>query len=400
VSDGVSEDSGEPAGDPLQRLAVGLAGLGLLAALLPVLGLGHPLRAGAHARAVAFGVFGVFVLGFLARILPRARGAPLARPALARGGLLLWTLGAVVEGVGAAPEEACALIWGAGAVALAASFGPTLAAGARERAWFEGWVAAGLLGMALASAGLVAGLLGVPGLADRAAGAFLAGGAAPITLGLTVRMLPPLAGIGPPDRARAARAGRFAPPVAALIAGSLLAGRTGIGGAGLLGLGLAAVASLRGLRERGDGSEAQAAARRERAPTVLRNGARVAFASGALGALLVILGGSDPRWRSAGLHGVGLGFLAGIASGVAQRVVPGFVRGELRWPRLASAAPILLTLALSIRWAAVIAPRLLPAAACTLLAAWAVFALQVGPSLRRPSTASRAKSPCPEVPAG
>lgn len=384
--------TGEPPGDPLQRQAVRLAGLGLLGALLPSIRLawpGSPIPwdAGSHARAMAFGFVGVFVLGFLLRILPRTRAVPLPHPRWAQVGL--WGLAgtALADGAGLDHTVALACAWGASWVALARSLGAAWFAPKKAEVWFEPWLGGGLLGMAVSAAGAVVGLGGAPELAARAPAAFLIGGATPLALGLTVRMLPPMAGIGPPDRATATRIGRASPLLAGGAAAGVLSGWSPAVGAGVLavaGLGLGAAWCLGGLRLRRDGEPAQAAARLQGDSAVLRATARANYAALSVGLVLLIGGGFEGAW-AAGVHTIGLGFLAALALGVAQRIVPGFVGGDVRWPRLRALPAGLVFGALALRLGAVGHPALLLPAAALLACAWLAFALQIGPMLRAPA---------------
>ncbi len=379
----------EPPGDPIQRLALRLAGLGGAAALLalgPILGPWSPLpaRPDAHARVMAFAFIGLLVLGFLMRILPRARGVALPHPGWARAGASIWAATAWLDALGIAPTLPLALLWGAGAVALGRALVGVWFAADRGPAWFEGWVAGGLLGMGGAVLALVVGAAFSPVVLARAPTAFLVAGAAPLTLGLAIRMLPPLSGVGPPDRKRAERHGRVASWAVAGACMSLLAGVGWLAALLLGGLMAAALSSLGWLGRRTDGDPASAAARDELAPRLLRGTARLAFGGLGLGLLALGLSGRIPQAPSASAHLVGLGFLAAMAMGVAQRIVPGFLAGELRWPRAAAVAPALLLLALVLRMTALWWPGLLGAASLALAAAWVVFALQIQPTLRSP----------------
>jgi hypothetical protein len=390
---------GEPSGDGLQRLAVRLAGVGLVGALLPLVGLRWPGGAipwdpNAHARGMAFGFIAVFILGFLLRILPRARRGSLPHPRVARVGLVGLAVASVVDGAGL---SGVGLVWLWGG-AIAALGGPLLAAWQLPRktpVWFEGWIGAGLLGMALASAGLLMGLWTGDAVAGRAPAAFLLGGATPVTLGLGVRMLPPMAGVGPPDRDRASKVGRAAPLLAAGSALGILHG--GLWGqmaaAAAVGALLSGAAwSLRGLRQRDDGDPDRAAARLEPSPRILRATARGAFLC-AGGGLLIL--GLLPAARSGGVHLIGLGFLSAMALGVASRVVPGFVRGTVRWPRLEAAPWMLLLAALVVRLGGLTRPEFLFPSAVLLLAAWALFAAQIQPCLHAPDRGQERPSRCP-----
>ena len=389
---------GEPVGDPLQRSAVRLAGLGLLGALLPLVKFGWsgapvPWDAGAHARAMAFGFVGVFVLGFVMRILPRTRAVPLPHPRWAHAGLWGLAMTALADGAGLQHTGLLAVAWGGSFAALARSLVAAWFAPRQAEIWFAGWIGGGLAGMGTAAAGAVAGLAGLPGLAQRAPAAFLIAGATPLALGLTVRMLPPMAGIGPPDRDTAARIGRTSPLITSVAAAGILSGwpvGVAAGLAAVAALAVGALWSLRGLRLRSDGDASQAAARQEPATAVLRATARANYVALAFGMALLAGHRFEGSW-AAGTHTIGLGFLAALALGVAQRIVPGFVGGDVRWPRLRALAALLVFGAWAARLGAVAHGALLLPAAGLLGGAWLVFALQIAPTLRAPSAATASR---------
>lgn len=389
---------GEPAGDPLQRLAVRAAGLGLLGALLPLTRLQWagsivPLDPQAHARAMALGFLGVFVCGFLFRILPRTRRGSLPGAPLARVGVLALPAVALADGAGLTHPGWLAAGYGVGGLLVAIPLARCWFSPRRTTVWFGGWLAAGLLGMALGWLGLWGGLLFSPGVAGRAPTAFLVAGVVPLTLGLAVRMLPPMSGIGPNDRGRAQRIGERAPPLAVAASVLLLSGRAVLAPAAALGLLIlagGAVASLNGLKLRGDGEPDRRDARREAAPTLLRWTARVAFGFLAAGLALLAIRPAGPESWSAGVHAIGVGFLCALALGVGQRIVPGFVRSEVRWPRVRALSGLLLLFAVVARLLAEVDPRWLPAGGLALAGAWVVFALQIGPTLRAPRAADPA----------
>ena len=225
-------------------------------------------------------------------------------------------------------------------------------------------------------------------------------------------MVPSLCGVGPVDRDAVASVGRWMlGPAVALCVGLLADAAILVGPAAtLLAAGiLRTVAAMRWLRVRADGDELARRVRNRPEALALRWTARAAWASLAL-ALAALLawavgsvmpeGGTAPGWVmtawALAIHLVGLGFLGGMILGIGQRVLPAFVRDDVRLPRLRYVTGMLWGAALITRLGAVVDPStarlLLPLSMALLLAGVALFVVQVGKSMRSPGAKG---SPCP-----
>lgn len=409
----------EPAGDALHRLALrlsvlSLSGFGLLAVVprfAPGLASHWPLPydPGAHGRAMVLGFVGLFVFGYLLRIVPRGRTGPLLRPSTLRVGVFAWAASGIVEGCGLPPRGGlwpwcAAALWWLTTVTWAASLGATFRSPRKAGHWYEGWIGGALVSALVLGPTIgLAHAAGLPGVLDRAAGAFLWSVLVPITVGLSARMLPPLAGLSATDRSRAETP-------AALVAAaglSFIVGQLG----GLPSLRLAALlvllacvirafVAMGGLR-----SPATAPGSRpspdDAASQLLRWTARVAWAFLGLGFAAAItaaavesfpvLGASTFVAAQSGTvatHSVGLGFLLGMALAVAARTTPAWVREDVRWPHLRSAAAVAWSVAVSMRLAAAVQPgRTLwwSGAALALVLSLSAFWAQVGQTIRSPA---------------
>ncbi len=445
----------EPPGDPVQRLAVRLSLVALVAGgvtpLLPMLWPASarwlPLDPAAHARAMTFGFVGLFVLGFLFRIVPRGRVAAFPRPKLAAAACVAICVAAVLDGAGAmgwtvggaaaestpgpallgVAAEATGFplgrlllsgLWTFVLVALLATLGVCWRGDRRPNPWVEGWVGAGLASMVVVGAVLAIGpLAGGDDLLANAPGAFMFGALIPVTVGLGARMVPALSGVGPVDRDAVARVGAWMPiPALALTLGLLGDAPAIAGPAGtVVAVGILVVArAMRWLRLRPEADALELRARMQPAAVALRWLARAAWTCLALAQIALVAGaagamlsseGASPAWVTqawiAAVHLAGLGFLGGMMFGVGQRVMPAFVKEEVRWPRLRHAAGALLLAAVALRVLATVDPATagvtLPAAMLAFLAAAAVFAAQVSPTLHKPG---RVQSPCPPAALG
>ncbi len=386
----------EPSGDPLQRLGLQLALVSLVAGLVPLLGLawaGVPRAVDplAHARIMAFGFVGLFILSYLLRIVPRSRRVSLPRPSWGRAGLWLGAAAACVDGAGA-PLQVVAGLWGASSVGLAGSLGAAWFSERRTAIWFEGFVGSGLVGCAIAAAALVFGLFSGMAVAWRAPVALVGGGLLPIALGVSLRMLPALAGVGPVDREKAAAAGKRLAPVAPVVAIALLIDDPvgeAFAAAGIAWLVLRSAALLRWTQQRNDGGAQQAERRQDDDVVALRWHSRVAYAAAIAGALALLVWVLDGAPRSLGVHLLGLGFLAGLALSVGQRIMPSFHRADVRWPKARHGVGVLYCVALGLRIAAFWLPSLLVPAAVLLLACVGLFFAQIRSSLKTPGLSGR-----------
>lgn len=415
----------EPVGDRVQRAALRMAllafyGGGVLAIsalflprgvfLDPVSGVWGrlPSDAAAHSRAMALGFCALFVLSFLCRMVPRATRTPLVRPRLAGAGAVLLLGAAVFDGAGGLQTQVGGLVLGAcwlGAVgAWAGSLGATWRRRRAPLPWFGGWIGGGLLvlgGVGLASG--VAAILGQHDTLARVASATLFGGITPIAAGLSVKMLPSMGGVGPADR----EAARVPTLLVAAVGGTVAAGfvlaepfLTFLGHLGLLVVVGMALRGLGWLRLRSDGHPAAQASRQDPESRALRWSGRVAWLALMVGLAtgLVAHGASTWGLEPAGLstrslevlsaHLIGAGFLVTLMLGVGQRLLPGFVRSDVRWPRLRHGLLILMVGALLTRVAATVAPATMPwalhGALGLLLFAVLLFHVQVSPSIRAP----------------
>lgn len=424
-------DCGEPVGDSVQRLALRLSLLGFygggvlaISALFlprgvfldPVGGpLSHlPLDPAAHSRAMVLGFCSLFVLSFLCRMVPRLTRSPLARPHLAR-------LGAIALLAASLADVAGAMGWGRGGpwllgglwllalVGWTASLGGTWRGRTAPLPWFAGWISGGLLGLALCvGAAGVSALFGWTEVLGRVPAATLLGALTPIAAGLSVKMLPAMAGVGPANRGAATAPGTVVASVGCSLSLGVLAAQPFLGLVGVLGLVVLAVAALRGtgwLLVRSDGDERIAAARMAPDARSLRWSGRLAWL--ALGAALIVecVGFAASVWglgavagrpvrevHVLGLHLLGTGFLVTLMLGVGQRLLPGFVKADVRWPRLRHAVFFGMVLTVLLRPAALLFPAQIPwalhAALGTLLFCVMLFHLQVAPSIRSPAEGS------------
>ncbi len=415
-------ECGEPVGDRVQRAAlrmslVGFYGGGVLALsglFLPPAGDGRPrllVAPEAHARAMALGFVALFILSFLCRMVPRLTRSPLAHPRLAELGAaallaatLLDTAGAMTWG-GVGPLLLGGL-WLLAVVGWAGSLGSTWLGRTAPLPWFAGWIGGGLLtlglcvGVASASA-----LLGWTDVLGRVPAATLLGALTPIAAGLSVKMLPAMSGVGPADRGAATVPLLLVAAVGATVSLGMLVGQPFVALVGLLGLAVLSGSALKGtgwLRLRRDGDERLQGIRMEPDARALRWSARLAWAALGAGLLVLIVGlgatvsgqhelaGRPLREAHVlGVHLVGAGFLVTLMLGVGQRLLPGFLRADVRWPRVRYAVFFGMLVSLLLRVAAGLVPAALPwalhAALGALLASVALFHVQVSPSIRSPA---------------
>jgi uncharacterized integral membrane protein len=303
------------------------------------------------------------------------------------------------------------------------SLGACFLSEARSNGWYERWVGGGLLALLLVVFALITGFALDLDLFLRQAGpAALLAAFAPITVGLTARMLPHLGGVGPVDREAVRRSGRDVPLWTFLLCIGLLIDVPLVAAPAALALAwrIAGVArSVRWFALRTEGGLVDAAGRQAPPNRDLRLLARGAWLALLLGWLLVsgalamravgVAPSSLPPPRTlwlGGLHSVGIGFLAGMMFGVSQRVLPAFVAGELRWPRLRKGAAALLLGALLFRLCAVFLPTTtawaLHGSLWLMLLAATLFLLQIGPSWRfaeqRAAGGVREVAGCPSAP--
>ncbi len=417
----------EPAGDPVQRATLRMSllafyggGMFAVSALFlprgvfidPVGGLWSYLPADppAHARGMALGFISLFVLSFLCRMVPRGTRTPLVRPQLALAGailLLAATLVDVAGGLrwGVPGRSALGLLWLGAVVCWAGSLGATWRDRGGPLPWFAGWIGGGLVGMAVCfiAAGLGA-LFGSIELVERVAVAVLFGGLTPIAAGLSVKMLPALGGVGPSNRALATVPTSVVAVVGVTVSAGLLAGEPFlalVGVIGLLALVLVALRAMAWLALRRDGAPAVQESRSDPDVRALRWSGRAAWLGLLLGLLLALVALGAQAWgldlvaghSSRDLlvlatHLVGAGFLVTLMIGVGQRLLPGFVRADVRWTRLRHVAWILMVAAVAVRAIASLIPARVPwalhGALGLMLLAVVLFHLQVGPSIRSP----------------
>lgn len=418
----------EPPGDAVHRTAVKLSlvalllggVLPLLPALVPRSGAWVRLAPDAHARAMTFGFIGLFVVAFLFRIVPRGRAEKLRRPRLAEAACVAICLAAVLDGVGAirwglGGRAALSVCWGFGLVGLLATLGVCWRGVTRPNPWVEGWVGAGLVSMTMVGVVLtVAPVAGFDAVLRRAPAAFLFAGLVPVTVGFGARMIPALCGIGPVDRDAVAAVGRWMMgPAVALTVGLLADAAILVGPAATLlvaGI-LRAAAAMRWLRIRTDGDALEERARSRPEAVALRWTARASWALLALAQVALLAwavsrvmpeGTATPAWGGMAwvlaIHLVGLGFLSGMTLGIGQRVLPAFVRDDVRLPRLRYGTGLLWFGAVAARVAATVDPSTarvsLPLSMALLLAGVGLFAVQVRRSLRSPGATG---SPCPSA---
>jgi hypothetical protein len=417
----------EPAGDPIQRATLRMSllafyggGMFAVSALFlpggvfldPVGGLWRHLPADppAHARGMALGFISLFVLSFLCRMVPRGTRTPLVRPRLALAGAVLLLAATLVDVAGALRwgvpgGAALGLLWLGAVVCWAGSLGATWRDRRGPLPWFAGWIGGGLVGMAVCfTAGGLGALFGSIELVERVAVAVLFGGLTPIAAGLSVKMLPALGGVGPSNRALATVPTSVVAGVGVTTSAGLLAGEPLVALVGVMGLVVLVGVALRamgwlGLRR--DGDQAVQESRRDPDVRALRWSGRVAWlwlilglllAQVALGAqawgLALVAGHSTRDLLVLATHLVGGGFLVTLMLGVGQRLLPGFVRADVRWTRLRHAVWILMLSTVALRAVASLIPARVPwalqVALGLLLLAVVLFQLQVGRSIRSP----------------
>lgn len=415
ASEGVSDSvdlscaprAGEPPGDPIQRLTLRCAFLAFYGAgVLAVVGGPIPVQPGAHARAMSGGFATLFVLSFLCRMVPRATRTPLRRPRLGGVGAVLLLFAALADVAGAAQWAPPVLgaLWLGATVCWTASLGATWLTPRAQRPWFGGWIGGGLV--ALAACGVLAAgsaLVGwQEGLARVPAGILL-GGLTPIALGLSVKMLPSLGGVGPARRESAT----VPPLLVATVGVSVVVGVVAadpffclLGELGLLALAVAALRAAGWLRLRDDGTDGAREARRHPDVRSLRWSGRFAWACLGVGLAVLLVSHGAQMWGIAAvgtrspalldviaLHIVGVGFLVALMLGVGQRLLPGFVRADVRWPAVRDLPLLLVAAALGARVLAALEPTqdwALSSAAWLLLGAVALVHLQVAPTIRAP----------------
>ena len=359
----------------------------------------------------------------------RSPNQTLPRPALGRLGL--WSI------VGACSlayfQPAAGFDWArwvTGALWLLALLGLSLSLGAsflsarRGPLWWDGWLGAGMLAMATVMGALsLATATGATDIVQRAPLTFLWAGLCPIAVGLSARMLPPLSGIRGPDRDRVMKASAPAPILVLLLAFALLNEHrllTTFCGLGLGALYLSVFLATGKLLRTPESSATPGLSSAPPART-LRWSARGAWLCLAVGHLTLttsglepLLGGSRASWATAiivGTHLIGLGFIAGLALAVGQRVIPAWLAEDVRWPRLRAGVGVLWGLALGCRVVAELIPQsrgvLLHSALWFLLLGVTLLFLQVGRSLRPrgvggasvcPSAPLRSQPPAPRLP--
>lgn len=391
----------EPLQDPLHRLALrasGLAFVAAMAAITPLLWPGPSTArwlggaAAAHSWAMALGFAPLFVLAFLLRIVPRATGR-LRRPALVPWAVrvhLAATVAAAVDGGGLGLAPAAVLFLGA-AVLWALSLGHTSFDVGRTDPWFLPWVRAGWLGLAGAVALALLSLLGHCTV-FAAAHCALVAALVPITVGLSGRMLPALAGIGPLDRERMGRAGRLAVGLSVAWPFALAAGAASTAILAVLNAGLIAYAAsgLHWLRATTSLADLPVT---DRGPAAMvRWVSRGAWGLLALVWATLAASALGPiALRSGAMHLLGLGFLGAMMVAVAQRVLPAFVRASVRWPRAIALPSITLSIALVLRLVALHDARALVPSWLFAAATGAAVVLQVSAVVRPPTGAPVAR---------
>ncbi len=417
----------EPPGDPVQRATLRMSllafyggGLFAVSALFlprgvfldPVGGVWSFLPADppAHARGMALGFISLFVLSFLCRMVPRGTRTPLVRPRLALAGAVLLLAATLVDVAGALRwgvpgRSALGLLWLGAVVCWAGSLGATWRDRRGPLPWFGGWIGGGLVGMAVCfTAGGLGALFGSIELVERVAVAVLFGGLTPIAAGLSVKMLPALGGVGPSNRDLANVPTTVVAVVGVTASSGLLAGEPFlalVGVIGLLALVGVALRAMAWLSLRRDGAPAVQESRRDPDVRALRWSGRAAWLGLLLGLVLalVALGGEAWGLNLVGGHStrdllvlathlVGGGFLVTLMLGVGQRLLPGFVRADVRWTRLRHLVWILMVGTVALRAIASLIPARVPwalhGALGLLLFAVVLFHLQVGRSIRSP----------------
>ena len=377
----------------------------------------------AHANTMGLGFLPLFVLAFLLRIVPRAAGG-LRHPKAATLAIVSHAAFVILTAIPALSTptgrvaQAVALVGACSGWAASLGLSVFQARG-EEGGWFLPWIKAGLLGLFAAALLYLLNLFGLAAAATEAPGLVMFGGLVPITVGLSGRMLPALAGIGPLNRDLVRRAGRLVIWVAPLPALAVFVDQPWLGVASvvmILGACASVAYGLRGLRATTDLATLPPA---EAAPAaMLRLSARAAWlllGPGLVFHVLAFVQAAHPGrsgavpWRSLGNHMIGIGFLGLMMIGVATRVLPAFVRGRVRWPRLLGLPSLLCFLALALRIGGAFWPALLPPAFVVLLASATFFAVQVSGVIRPPgftssrtpassSRASLSRSPGPSQP--